>query len=212
MRPFLATLLAAVSVGATAFGVGWVVQAEALPQPQPSALVAARAAQWLYRYRLAVSTFSIGTGRPVHATCVQTWFPTSAGGSDRGTVLRMGGGSSVIRVLPHDLDVFGRSRGQRALLTRAQLALAGCPRLLAAKIAAAAQSAGGVSVSLGRAMGQGPLLLRVPMGNRLLLIVHLAEHTGKPIGLSFTDRRLYGHSVISLERVTQHLLSTRGLG
>jgi hypothetical protein len=61
-------------------------------------------------------------------------------------------------------------------------------------------------------MGQGPLLLRVPLGDRLLLVVHLAEHTGRPIGLSFTDRRVYGHSVISLEPVTGQLLSTRGLG
>jgi hypothetical protein len=211
VRPFLATLLAAVSVGATAFGVGWVVQAEALPQPRPAAVVAARAAEWLYRYRLAVSTFSIGAGRPVHATCVQTWFPTPGGDSDRGTVLRLDGGSTVITVLRHKLEVFGRRHGQGPSLTRAQLVLAGCPRLLADTIAVAAQSGGGVSVSLGRTMGKGALLLRVSTGKRLL-IVHLAEHTGEPIGVSFPGRAVQGHSVIRLAPVTRELLSTRGLG
>jgi hypothetical protein len=210
VRPFLATLLAALVVGATAFGAGWVVQAEALPEPQPAAVIAARAAEWLYRYRLAVSTFSLGAGPPVHATCVQTWFPGPGGDSDRGTVLRLDGGSTVITVLRHKLEVFGRRHGQGALLTQAQLVLAGCPRLLGDTIARAAQSGRGVSVSLGRTMGQGGLLLRVSNGERLL-IVHLAAHTGEPIGLSLPGRAVHGHSVIRLTRVTRELLSTSGL-
>jgi hypothetical protein len=210
VRPFLVTLLAALTVGATAFGAGWVVQAAALPEPRPAAVIAARAAEWLYRYRLAVSTFSIGAGRPVHATCVQTWFPTPGGDSDRGTLLRLDGGSTVITVLQHKLEVRGRRHGQRALLTRAQLILAGCPRLLGDTIGGAAQSGRGVSISLGRTIGHGVLLLRVSTGKRLL-IVHLAEHTGEPIGLSLPGRAVQGHSVIRLARVTPELLSTRGL-
>lgn len=210
MRPFLASLPAALAMGAMVFGAGWAVQAAVLPAPQRAAVIAARAAAWLDRYRLVDSTFSIGNGSPVHATCAQTWFPTASGGSDRGTLLRLGSGFTVITDLPHDLDVLGRQHREPPWLTRAQLQLAGCPRLLADNIVVAAQSLGRVSVSLGRAMGQRAFLLHVLARNRRL-IVYLAQRTGKPIGVSITDRGWHGHSVIRLARATPPLLSTRGL-
>jgi hypothetical protein len=210
MRPIFASLLAALVMGAMVFGAGWAVQAGVLPAPQRASLIAARAAAWLYRYRLVDSTFSIGAGSPVHATCVQTWFPTATGGSDRGTVLRLGSGSTVITVLPHHLDVLDRRHREPLWLTRAQLELAGCPRLLADTIAGAAQSLGRLSVSSARAMGRHVLLLHVLTRPRRL-IVYLASRTGEPIGLSITDGGWHGHSVIRLARVTPALLSTRGL-
>lgn len=210
MRPFLASLLAALVMGAMAFGAGWAVQAGVLPAPQRTAVIAARAAAWLDRYRLVDSTFSIGRGSSVHATCAQTWFPTAAGSSARGTVLRLGSGSTVVTLQPHDLDVLGRRHREPLWVTRAQLELAGCPRLLADTIAGAAQSLGRVSVSPGRAMGRHVLLLHVLTRPRRL-IVYLASRTGEPIGLSITDRGWHGHSLIRLARVTPTLLSTRGL-
>jgi hypothetical protein len=199
MRPFLASLLAALVMGAMVFGAGCAVQAGVLPVPQRAAVIAAHAAAWLYRYPLVDSTFSIGKGRPVHATCVSTWFPTAAGGSGPGTLLRLGSGSTVITDLPHDLDVLGRQHREPPGLIRAQLELAGCPRLLANTIAGAAESLGRVSVSPGRALGQRALLLHVLTRNRWL-IVYLAQRTGKPIGLSITDGGWHGHSVIRLAR------------
>lgn len=209
MRAFLASLLAALVMSAMVFGAGWALQAGVLPAPRRAAVIAARAAAWLYRYRLVDSTFSIGKGSPVRATCAQAWFPTAAGGSDRGTLLRLGSGSTVITVLPHDLDVVDRRHRESPWLTRAQLQLAGCPRLLADNIAAAAESLGRTSVSAGRAMGQRALLLHVLTPNRRLT-VYLARRTGEPIGLSITAGGWYGHSVIRLAQATPPLLSTRG--
>lgn len=210
MRPFLASLLAALVMGAMAFGAGWAVQAGVLPAPQRTAVIAARAAAWLDRYRLVDSTFSVGAGSPVHATCVQTWFPTATGGSNRGTVLRLGSGSTVITVLRHQLDVLDKRHREPLGLTLAQLELAGCPRVLADTIAGAAESLGRLSVSSTREMGRHVVILHILTPPRRLL-VYLASRTDEPIGLSITDGRWHGHSVIRLARVTPALLSTRGL-
>lgn len=210
VRPSLASLLRALATAVAVFTAGWAVQAGVLPTPRPAALVAAHVAAWLYRYRRVDSTFSIGSGEAVHGTCVQTWFPTKGGGVTRGTLLRLPRQSTVITLVPHDLDVHGRQHAEAQWLARAQLELAGCPRLLADSVASADQAAGRVRLSRVRALGRTATYLHVLARNRTLIIA-FSPKTDEPTSLSISARGWRGRSVIDLTPVTRALLSVGAL-
>jgi hypothetical protein len=205
-RPFLGSLLGAVVIGAAVFAVAWGVQIGALPTPQRAAVIGARVAGWLYRYRRVDSIFSINGTRPARATCVQTWFPVESGGVVRGTLLRLDGRATAITLVPHDLDVVGRHHQEAQWVARAQLELAACPRLLADSIAGADQSAGRIRVSTAHISGRAVLLLHVLARNRRLLVT-LSPRNDEPVGLSITAAGGWrGRSVIHLAPVTPALL------
>jgi hypothetical protein len=211
MRPSLASSLVAIAMGALVFIAGWGVQAGFLPAPGRAAIIAARAAGWLSRYRRTNSTISIERRSPVHATCVETWLRGADGDAHPETLLRLGGGSIVVALQQHRLDVFGVQHVQPAWLTRAELELAGCPRLLGDALTVAAQSPRALRVIAAHDIAQRTLELEVlaPMQR---LSVRLASRTDKPIGLSISTHAWYGHSTIQLAPVTHALLSGSDLG
>ena len=210
MRPRLVTLLVALTTVTAVIAIGWGVQAVALPPPGRAELVAAHAAAWLFRYRLVESTFTIGTGLAVHATCTETWFRLPGGQSDRGEVLRMSNGFGIVTLQPRDLDVIGGHRGEARWLPRAQLELAGCPRLLADQIVRAVKSAHKPRLTNSSESGRPVLTLHL-RSTPLRLVVLLRPKTDRPVGLRVAGGGYVGHSVLHLARVTPALLSTRGL-
>jgi hypothetical protein len=211
MRPPLVSSLIAIMIGALVFTAGWGAQAGFLPAPGRAAIIAARATGWLSRYRLTDSTISIDRRAPVHATCVETWFRGANGEARRETLLRLGGGSTVVALQQHRLDVFGAQHRQAAWLTRAEVALAGCPRLLGDAITVADQSPGAIRIIPSHGIAQRTIALEVLTPPRRLS-VRLASRTDKPIGLSISTRAWYGQSSIRLAPVTHALLSGGDLG
>lgn len=211
MRPSLASSLIAIVIGALVFSAGWAAQAGFLPAPSRAATIAARAAGWLSRYRLTNSTISIDKRAPVKATCVETWFRGANGEAHRETLLRLRGGSIVVALQQHRLDVFGAQHVQAVWLTRAELELAGCPRVLGDAITVAAQSPGALRVTAAHDIARRTIELKVLAPTRRLS-VQLASRTDKPIGLSISTRAWYGRSTIRLAPVTHALLSSSDLG
>lgn len=204
------TLFVALATGSAVLGMGWGVQAAVLPLPRRGALVASHTAAWLLRYRLVESTFSIGKGPAVPATCTETWFRSPDGLADRGVVLRMGKGRGIVTLRPRHLDVIGAPRGQARWVPRAELELAGCSRLLADQIVAAVQSAHKPRLTAPVESGRALLALHLRSAP-LKLVVLVARLTDRPVGLEVAGRTYVGRSVLRLARVTPALLSTRGL-
>ena len=88
-------------------GVGWTVQAAALPPPERAELVVARAALWLSRYRFVVSAFAVGGSPAIHAQCLEGWFSTGRSGSGRGTALHFGRSATIVSLQGRTLEVLG---------------------------------------------------------------------------------------------------------
>jgi hypothetical protein len=205
----LVTLVVALGSTAAIACVAWGVQAAVLPAPAHAELVASRAAAWFFRYRLVESMFQVGRGRPVRATCTQTWFRHPGGLADRGAVLRTTGSGTVI-LLPHDLDVMSAARSEPRWLPRAQLELGGCPRLLGDQIARADESTTTPRLTAVDVLGRRLLALGV-RATPLRLVVLLAPRSDRPVGLMVNGDGFRGTSTLRLTRVTPRLLSTRGL-
>ncbi|MDX6466856.1 MAG: hypothetical protein QOI27_1896 [Gaiellaceae bacterium] len=203
-------LVVALIVGAAITGAGWGLQAATLPAPRRSELIASRAAAWLFRYRLVDSTFNLGTGRPVHTTCTQTWFHLRGGLSGRGAVLRFDRSRQAVTLQPHDLDLIGFRHREPRWLPRAQLELGGCPRLLGEQIARAIEGAVPPRVTSTTVSGRPLLALRLQAAP-LSLDVLLTPRTDRPVGLVVKGDGYVGRSTLLLSRVTPFFLSTRGL-
>ena len=123
----------------------------------------------------------------------------------------MSNGFGIVTLQPRGLDVIGGQRGEARWLPRAQLELAGCPRLLADQIVRAVKSAHKPRLTNSAESGQPVLALHLrstPPG----LVVFLTPKTDRPVGLLVTRGGYVGHNVLRLARATPALLSTRGLG
>ncbi len=166
-------------------------------------MVAARAVSWLVDYRLVESTFRIGDGPPVHGRCLQ--FPLRDGGVDRGVILRLDNGISVIELRPQQLWVDGAPGGEPRGLPITQLELAGCSPILVSQIGRLIQSRSSVRVDRSFAAGRPALALRVPTSlNRI--VVYLAPETYRPIAVTVTGHRFSGLARIRMTRLTPGLL------
>lgn len=208
MRPALVTLLVALAVGAAVLGTGWAVQSAALPAAARADVIAAAASTWFSRYRLVVSRFRIGSSRPVRATCLRGWFPAPDGKLAPGTLLRFGRTS----ILASDGRVTRAPRARRtprSRLAAVRLALAGCPRFFARRIAALIQSGPRLVVERTVLTGRPVLALRIP-SHRLRLRLYLTPLTYRPVAVSARAGRLAGVSRIQLTRLTPTLLRAAG--
>jgi hypothetical protein len=200
------TLLAAAAVGAAVLGVGWTVQAAALPAPERADLIAARTASWLSRYRFVESAFSVGGGPAVHAQCMQGWFSAGRRGLQPGSVLHFGRSAAVVALEGRTLEVLGMAHRERPRLAVVQLELAGCPRLLARTIAAALQSPPGIRIERAT-VAERPAIAFTVTVKRGRLEVYVTPRTYRPIALSLTAGRFTGRSRIRLTRLTPALLA-----
>jgi hypothetical protein len=209
VRPALVTVLVAVAFGSAVLGAGWVAQSAALPAAARTDLIAAAASTWFSRYRLVVSRFRIGSGRPVRATCLQGWFAAPDGTRAPGTLLRFGR-TSILAVDGRTTQSPWAPHTARSGLGTVRLALAGCPRILARRIAALIQSGPRLAVERTVLSGRPVLALRLP-SPELRLRVYLAPLTYRPIAVSTSDDGLTGVSRIHLTRLTPALLHAVGL-
>lgn len=199
---FLITAVVASAVGLATLAGAWAVQAASLPPPERSDVVAARAVSWLVDYRLVESRFRIGNGPLVDGRCLQFALRDSV--VNRGFILRLDDGVSLVELRPHQFWVEGTRTEPRGLpLT--QLELAGCSPVLVTRIGRLIQSRAGVRVERSFAAGRPALALRVPTPSGLM-VVYLAPRTYRPIAVSVTGRHFSGFARIWLTHLTPGLL------
>jgi len=206
VRSALVTLLAAAAIGAAVLGVGWTVQAAALPAPERAELVVARAALWLSRYRFVESAFAVGGSPAVRAQCLDGWISSSRAGSGRGTALHFGRSATIVSLQGRPLEVLGMARRERSRLAAVQLELAGCPRLLASAISTDLQSPHGIRLERDTVADRPAIGFDVPL-NSGSMEVYVTPRTYRPIALSLTAGRLAGRSRIRLTHLTPALLT-----
>lgn len=187
---------------------GWALQAVALPPPKPAARVAADASNWFHEHRLAVDVFHFEHHR-VEGACVRGWLPSANGGKKRGSllsfrrgpILRISGERHVSVVVPR------RHRYPPGLLA----ADAGCSRMLARTVAAAAQGAGRLTMERAYAANRPAVALEFQTGREKRLTLFVLPETDQPL-VAFFD--LHGRKItarIYLQRVTREALAQFGL-
>jgi hypothetical protein len=157
-------------VVACGFGLQWI----ALPRAGRGDVVAARAAQWLDRYREARSELFVD-GRTLHARCFRGWIDGPHGRDVRGTLLAVDNGWTIRDVPPHTL----LQRGPLLAHPVATLEAAGCTRVLASRLAQLAQFDGGVSARRLRLDGRAALAVDFPH-----LTLYVDRRSDIPIGIS----------------------------
>lgn len=178
MRTLATAALITVTIGAACFSL----QAAGL-RPTPHAnTVAARAADWLLRYRLVASVVHVHDD-VLHGSCYHGWI-----GDDRGSFLRLSNGGEVQAVEPRTL-ISHRSFTSSAVQA---LELGGCTHVLGPWLATVAQFDDRVALWRTMLDGRSVLALRL---HRLTIFV--TTPGDRPIGV-----RLGGiTSTLALERV-----------
>lgn len=181
---------------------GSAVQQFVLPQPSAAARAAATAAGWFGRYQLAISSFRINDGAPVHGRCLQHWFPTPTGNDVRGTLLQLDTGLTLAGVHPHPLTLVHARRPEPPSLQLAQLRLAGCTSTLSNQLVQAARSVTPLRLLHAAFAGRAALLLQLRTGHG-----RLTPPTDKPIAIALTNEHYHSLSRIHLAPATTTMLN-----
>jgi hypothetical protein len=200
MRSAVVTLAVACTVAAAIGGVAWEVQAAALPTSTRAERVAAQAVSWFLRYRLVESRFRIGGGGPVRSSCLQGALPAHAATADRGTVLELSTGRTIVDTR-HALYVLGAPAGEPTALALFQLELAGCSRIVGAQLASLLQRGGRIRAEHSFVAGYPALALRMSRGNTRLT-VYVTPRTFKPFALDVRSAHFSGSARIRLTVLT----------
>jgi len=182
----------------------WALQAAALPPPKPAARVAADASVWLHDYRLAVDVFHFDHRR-VKGACIRGWFPRRHEAKARASLLSFEAGP-VLRVSPkRSVPVTSPRRGRR--FPPPKLAAdAGCSRLLASVLGAAAQSGGNLSEERAFAANRPAVALEMRRGRHERLTLFVSPRTDHPLVSFVAIGRRTITSRIYLQRATRHVL------
>jgi hypothetical protein len=180
MRSLAVTGLVAAAVGTCALAAGWSVEAAVLPRPPRGDRAAADAVVDLDHRRVAASTLHVGDEPAVRGRCTRGWFPA------RGTLLTLGNGARFFEA--------ARTGAAADPLVRAELVLAGCPRVLASAIARLLED--GASVRTSRAwLGRPALAVRLGRGSTVLTL-YLAPRAFLPLGVALDSPFVSGRSRI----------------
>ena len=204
MRGALVTLFVLLAVGGATLAAGWSVEAAGLPPAAHADRIAADAAAWFLRHRLASSSFKL-QGRWEHGLCLRGWFTRPDGTRTHGTLLRTREG---LRILGDGgpLKIGGVARPERPGLPLLQLELAGCPAILGPRIAAAAQTAAHLHVARAFAAGGPALALRLPPQHRDRLTLYVRPQTFRPLMVTASVGGVAGVARIRLLRLTPRQL------
>jgi hypothetical protein len=194
------TLAVACTVAAAIGGAAWGVQAAALPSPAWSEQVAARAVSWLMRYRLVESRFRIGDGNPIRSSCLGGLLPRYGDTNERGSVLELGTGRTIVESRSALIVHGARPRGPAALAV-AQLELAGCSYVVGPQLASVLQRGGHIHIVRAFADGYPALALRAST-QKTKLTVYVTPRTFKPFALDVRSPRYSGSARIRLTRLT----------
>ena len=164
----VAALVAAILVGA-----GFTVQAVGLPAPPRRDVLAARAAEWILRYRYITSRLSID-GRIVQGRCFHGWFGEPR---RRGTLLLLGRRAAVAAIPHRPYVVYGPVGAQPADL----LTAAGCTRVLGPHLANAAVAG---DIHARHVEFHERLVLALSFGKTSVLV---APRQAYPVGVEVAD-------------------------
>jgi hypothetical protein len=204
VRRALVTVAVACLVAGGAAAAGWGLQATVLPPPTKGARVAARTVAWLLRYRLVESRIRLDGAHPVAAQCLEDWVPAPHhGGNERATELALQDGVRLV-LTQEGLRIRAGLHAEPRTLPLVQLELAGCPRILAPRLAAILQTKH-VRVERAFAAGRPALAIHVPT-QRTALVLYVTPRTFKPFAVGLETRRYTGQSRIRLTRLTPALL------
>lgn len=205
MRRALLSVAVAFAGAAGVAASGWALQAAALPPPKPAARVAADASVWFNEYRLAVDVLHFDHRR-FESACVRGWQRRRNGSKIRASLLSFEAGP-ILRVSgKRYVSVVVADRRRRfppALLA----ADAGCSRMLARLLAAAAQGAGHLATERAFAANRPAVAIEVLLGREKRLTVFVSPRTARPL-VAFVD--LDGRTItarIYLQRLTRTVLS-----
>ena len=187
MRTAAVAALTVAAVGVTGFSL----QAAGLRSAPAANSAAARAATWMLRYRLAASTFQVGS-RTVHGLCFHGWFEGVHERPERGTILVLSNGASIRLIKQRTL----LAQGRYGFLPRAELDLAGCTHVLGAQIAGLAEFDSNLRLQKILLHGRHALAIRF---KRMTLLV--SPKTDRPLGVSFAKAA----STIRLAPVTARI-------
>jgi hypothetical protein len=176
VRSLLVTAGVALAIGGGALGAGWSVEASALPAPPSADRMAVDSLVVLQHHLLVAGALRIDGGRAVRTSCTRGWFP------QHGTLLTLSDGAHV----------FYRAVHPRVTRTqKAELELAGCPRVLSPLVAHFLQS--GVDARATRTwLGRPALALHLAW-----LTLDVTPRRFVPIGVRIREPSFSGESRLS---------------
>lgn len=189
-------------VGAAAWGL----QAATLPRPTRGQLLAADAARWLTHYRRSAGVERLDGRRPVRTSCVQPWSPPyGLGPIQHGSALELSDGERVLASRPH-IGVLGPPRpAESSFVPLVQLELAGCPHVLAARIAAVLAAHREVGVWRASVLGRPSLALR--LHTRLSeILLYVTPRTHEPFAARINAPNVSGFGSFRLLEVPDVLV------
>ena len=204
MRRALVSVAVALAGTAAVIASGWALQAAALPPPKPAARVAADASVWFHEYRLAVDVFHFDHRRSKGA-CVRSWVRRRDGGKVRASLLSFGAGPILRLSGKRHVSVVDERR-LRLFPPALLAAAAGCSRMLASRLATAAQNGGHLTTERSYAANRPAVALELERGREERLTLYLSPRTYRPL-VAFVDldrQRITAR--IYLQRVTRHVL------
>jgi len=184
MQSLAVTGFVAAAVGACALAAGWSVEAGVLPSPPRGDRAAADAVVVLDHHRFAVSTLRLEAGPTLHGRCAGGWFPA------RGTLLTLSDGSRIFESI--------RANAAPNAVAAAELALAGCPRLLGSAVARLLQD--GATVRTSRAWLGLPTLAVSLRRRASVLTLYLTPKRFIPVGVALDSPFVSGRSRIRFAR------------
>lgn len=205
MRRALLSVAIAFAGVAGVIASGWALQAGALPPPKPAARVAADASVWFHEYRFAVDVFHF-EHRRVEGACVRGWFRRRNRSKVRGSLLSFRAGP-ILRVTGKRHVSVVAARGRRRFSPRLLAADAGCSRMLAGTLAAAAQGAARLTTERAFAANRPAIALELQRSREVRLTVFVSPRTERPL-VAFVD--LDGRKItarIYLQRATREVLA-----
>lgn len=188
---------------------GWALQAAALPAPKPAARAAADASVWFQEYRLAVDVFHFDHRR-IKGACVRGWLVGNHRAKTRASLLSFRSGP-ILRVLGTRSVSVVEAQRRRQPPPGLLAAHAGCTRLLARTLAAAAQGSARLSTERAYAANRPAIALEVQRGREERLTLYLSPRTDRPLVafLDLGDRRITAR--IYLQPVRRRVLRRFGL-
>jgi hypothetical protein len=205
VRRALLSVTVALAGAAGVAASGWALQAAALPPPKPAARVAADASVWFDEHRLAVDVFHFHHRR-IEGACVRGWQRRRNGREIRASLLSFRTGA-ILRVSGKRHVSVVAARRRRRFPPGLLAADAGCTRLLARTVAAAAQSAGHLTMERAYAANRPAIALELQPGREKRLTLFVSPRTDQPLvafvaldGLKITAR-------IYLQRVRRGVLA-----
>jgi hypothetical protein len=205
VRRALVSVAVAFAGAAGVIASGWALQAAALPPPKPAARIAADASAWFHEYRLAVDVFHFDHRR-VEGACVRGWIKRRNGRKVRASLLSFDAGP-ILRLSGKRHVSVVAARRRRRFPPGLLAADAGCSRMLARTLGAAAQNGGHLTTERSYAANRPAVALELQRAREERLTLYVSPRTDRPL-VAFVDldrRKITAR--IYLQRATRRMLA-----